>query len=305
MDPSRRRRLRGAFVTVIVVAALAALARSRPLMVVPAGHRAVVFNVFTGVEQRVLGEGLHLLLPLVQYPVLYSVQTQAYTMSSTKEDKLDTDPDPLAALTKDGQPVNLDLTLTFHPDQAKLPRIYQHFGDERAVVQNVVRPDVRALARMVVARYTVTDIYGARRSELEAEITGRLRKAFERNDLVLESVLLRNLSFSTAFQQAIERKQVAQQNVEKMEYVLKQARTDKERAVVEARGQADAIRLVAASLSRNPQLVQYEYVKRLNPQAQSVVLGSQAIVNLGDLLKEQAAAEAAAAAPQPKGGHTP
>ena len=100
------------------------LLSSRPFLGVPAGHRAVVFNVFTGVEDTVRGEGFRLLMPLVQYPELFDIRTQSYTMSSTAEDQLNVDRTPLVALTKDGQPVTMDLTVLYHPDPKRLPALF-------------------------------------------------------------------------------------------------------------------------------------------------------------------------------------
>lgn len=287
MGDDARRAARRWVIAVLVVCSLLLVLRSKPILVVPAGQRAVVFNVLTGVEDRVLGEGYRFFLPLLQYPELFDVRTQSYTMSSTPEDHVDVDPNPLVALTADGQPVTLDLTVLYHPAPEKLPQLYREIGNRKEYTEKIVRPELRALLRMVVARYTVTQLYSGNREALERACLERIGAAFAKSYLVLEEVKLRNLTFSKQFQETIEAKQVAQQQVQRMKYVLEQAEKEKEKAIVQARGEADAIRLVAESISRNPPLIDYEYVQQLNPKAKVVLVEPSTIVSLGDILGEK------------------
>lgn len=287
MDPELRRNLRRGAILFGVLFLLAILFSSRPILVVPAGQRAVVFNVFSGVENRVLGEGYRFFIPLVEYPELFDVRTQSYTMSTTPEDRLNVDSNPLIALTADGQPVTLDITILYRPVIESLPKLYQEIGDRDDYTAKVVRPELRALIRMVVAQYTVTQLYSGNREVLETAIRERVGNAFARSYLQLEEIKLRNLSFSKQFQDTIEKKQVAQQQTERMKYLVEQAEKDKQKAIVEAQGEADALKLVADSLSRNPHLLDYEYVQKLNPKAKTVVVQGSTIISLGDILKEQ------------------
>ncbi|MCZ7599276.1 MAG: prohibitin family protein [Gammaproteobacteria bacterium] len=218
MGDDARRAARRWVIAVLVVCSLLLVLRSKPILVVPAGQRAVVFNVLTGVEDRVLGEGYRFFLPLLQYPELFDVRTQSYTMSSTPEDHVDVDPNPLVALTADGQPVTLDLTVLYHPAPEKLPQLYREIGNRKEYTEKIVRPELRALLRMVVARYTVTQLYSGNREALERACLERIGAAFAKSYLVLEEVKLRNLTFSKQFQETIEAKQVAQQQVQRMKY---------------------------------------------------------------------------------------
>ena len=284
MDDETRRKLRRSVIGAVLFLMLLMVLRSKPVLVVPAGERAVVFNIFTGVEDRVLGEGYRFFIPLVQYPELFDVRTQSYTMSSTPEDNIDVDPNPLVALTADGQPVTLDLTVLYRPTIDELPQLYAQIGNRAEYAEKVVRPELRALLRMVVAQYTVTELYSGNREALEQACLERIGAAFAKSHLVLEAVKLRNLTFSKQFQETIEAKQVAQQQVQRMKYVLEQAEKEKEKAIVESKGEANAIKLVADSISRNPMLIDYEYVQKLNPKAKVVLVEPSAIVSLGDVI---------------------
>ena len=108
---------------------------------------------------------------------------------------------------------------------------------------------------MIVARYTVVDVYGGRRGLIIDEINARLKERFAQSYLVLDEVLLRNVRFSNEFQQAIEQKQVAQQEVQQMKFVLEKADKERRRKIIEAEGEAESIRMKAAALAQNPQLV--------------------------------------------------
>lgn len=253
-------------------------------VVVGAGERAVIFNRFRGVQNGELGEGLHFLLPFVQYPTIYDVKTQTYTMSSDKNESNSTigkASDALLAMTSDGLPVSLELSVQFHPDPAHLDKLHENIGPQ--YIDSVVRPQTRSDVRMVVSKYTVTDVYGARRAEIIEEINTRLRELFKKNDIVLENVLLRDVSFSAQFQQAIEEKQVAEQQVQRMTYVLQQAEKERRRRIIEAEGEAQSIRLKARALSKNPQLTQYEYVEGLPDNVRTVVTDNRTIINMSNV----------------------
>ena len=253
-------------------------------VVVGAGERAVIFNRFRGVQNGELGEGLHFLLPFVQYPTIYDVKTQTYTMSADKNESNSTignASDALTALTSDGLPVSLELSVQFHPDPAHIDRLHENIGP--LYIDRVVRPQTRSHVRMVVSQYTVTDVYGARRAKIIEEINTRLRDLFKQNDIVLENALLRDVSFSPQFQQAIEEKQVAQQQVQRMTYVLDQADKERRRRIIEAEGEAQSIRLKARALASNPQLTQYEYVEGLPDNVRTVVTDNRTIINMNGM----------------------
>jgi prohibitin 2 len=259
-------------------------------VLVGAGERAVIFNRFTGTQPYQLGEGLHLLLPWVQYPTVYDVKTHTYTMSAASTEsnaQAGNANDALTALTADGLPVTLDMSILFHVDPNNVWRLHREIGS--LFVEKIVRPQARAHVRMVVSQYPVVDVYGGRRARIVAEINARLKELFARNYIVLDEALLRHVSFSNEFQQAIEQKQVAQQEVQQMQFVLQQAEKERRRKIIQAEGEAESIRLKAAALAQNPKLVEYEYVMRLPENVRTVVTDGRTIVNLGDALNGAAA----------------
>jgi prohibitin 2 len=292
LDPPALRARPGAWLWIPVVL-FALFFINQAYVLVGAGERAVIFNRFTGVQHDQLGEGLHLLLPWIQSPTVYDVKTHAYTMAASEAEsshRAGDGNDALQALTADGLPVSLDISVLFHVDPDRVWRLHREIGP--LYLEKVVRPQVHAQVRMIVAQYPVIDVYGGRRGAIIAEINGRLKRLFAQNYLVLDEILVRDVRFSAEFQQAIEQKQVAQQEVQRMKFVLDQADKERRRKIIEAEGEAESIRLKAAALARNPQLVEWEYVKNLPRDVRTVITDGRSIVNMGDALKPEVAAGA-------------
>ena len=255
-----------------------------PFVLVGAGERAVIFNRFSGVQPGELGEGLHAIIPWVQSAAIYDVKAQTYTMSGSSTEanqQAGNSNDALQALTADGQPVSLELSVRFHADPQQVWKLHQEIGPD--YLSKVVRPEVRSDVRMVIAQYPVVDVYGPKRAEIIIQIDERLRRELGKNYIVLDEALLRDVSFSTQFQQAVEQKQVAQQDVQRMAYERDRAEKERRRKIIEAEGEAASIRLKADALAANPGLTQYEYVQNLPDNVKTIVTDDKTIVNLGDL----------------------
>ncbi len=270
-----------------------------PFVLVGAGERAVIFNRLSGTQPGQLGEGLHVLVPFVQKASLYDVKSQTYTMSASTTEvnaQAGSANDALEALTADGLPVSLELSVRYHPDPEQISRLHQQIGPD--YVSKIVRPLTRSHVRMVVAQYPVVDIYGPRRAKIIEQINTRLRKLFAQSYVVLDEVLLRDVAFSTAFQAAIEQKQVAQQEVPRLIYDRDRADKERRRKIIEAEGEAESIRLKAAALAQNPGLTQYEYVQNLPRNVKTIVTDGRTIVNLGDVPNSAAVADEGAPAPR-------
>jgi len=252
-------------------------------IVVDPGEKAVIFNKATGNLRVTPNEGFYFLVPLIEQPTVYDMKARTYTMSiATLEGELKGD-DSLQALTADGQTVLLDISVRYHPDGDNLINLHRRLGVD--YVNKVLRPQVRSTVRMIVSEYPVLDIYSGKRMLIQSEIENRLRESFKKNYIVCEEVLLRNVQFSNEFQQAIENKQIAQQEAQRMKYVLEKQELEKTRKIIEATGEAEALRLKGKALAENPLLVQYEYIKLLSPNIQAIITDQNAIFNFSDFIK--------------------
>ncbi len=254
-------------------------------IVVDPGERAVIFNKATGNLRVTPNEGFYFLVPLVEEPTIYDVKARTYTMSiAPLEGEMKGD-DSLQALTSDGQNVLLDISVRYHPDIDNLDKLHRRIGID--FVNKVLRPQVRGIVRMIVSEYPVLDVYSGKRMLIQAEIAKRMGESLKKNFIICDEILLRNVQFSTEFQQAIENKQIAQQQAQAMKYVLEKEEMEKKRKIIEAEGEAESLRLKGKALADNPALIQYEYVKLLSPNIQAIVTDQNTIFNFSDFIKGQ------------------
>ncbi len=275
----------GGIVLTIILIILALIIVFKSNIIIEPGERAVIFNKITGNIRLTPDEGFYLLIPFVEVPYVYDVKIQTYTMSKTQWEGEVKGDDSLVALTSDGQNVYLDITVRYHPDPDKLIKLHREIGPHYPL--KVVRPQVRSLVRLTISEYPVIDVYSGKRQIIQQEIEKKLRKSFARNYIILDEVLLRDIRFTPEFQKAIERKQVAQQEAQRMKYLMEAAKFEAQKKIVEAKGEAEAIRIKGEALAKNPALIQYEYVQKLAPTIKTIITDGKTIISLGDILKNK------------------
>ena len=254
-------------------------------IIVDPGEKAVIFNKATGNLRVTPNEGFYFLVPLIEQPTVYDMKARTYTMSIAQLEGEVKGDDSLQALTADGQTVLLDISVRYHPDPDNLDKLHRRLGVD--YVNKVLRPQVRSTVRMIVSEYPVLDVYSGKRMLIQGAIEKALRDSFKKNYIICEEVLLRNVQFSPEFQQAIENKQIAQQEAQRMKYVLERQEQEKKRKIIEAEGESESLRLKGKALADNPQLIQYEYIKLLSPNIQAIITDQNTIFNFSEFLKNQ------------------
>ena len=233
------------------------------LVSVPPGHVGIIFDRGRGVLAEELPAGLHLKIPFWQVSYLTDVRTQEYTMSAAPGEGAIFSDYSMTAPTSDGQTVMVDATVLFHVDRAMAAKLFEEVGPD--YVQKIVRPIARSQIRAQIAKYTAIDVYAKQRDDAEAQISDRIRELYAEKDIVLERLLLRHIAFSDQYAQAIEEKQVAEQRIQKAEYQKLEAVELKEKKIIEAQADAEAIRLKGESLRANPEVIQFEFVQKMAP----------------------------------------
>jgi len=275
--------MRGRLVVLVVLAIFAIILLANTVLVVDAGETAVIFNQLTG-GLSARDSGTHILIPGLQRRILYNTRIQTYTMSASYSEGETRGDDALEALTKDGQVVKLDMSVRFHIDPQKVPILHEKIGPD--YINKVVRPEIRNQVRLAVSAYPVTEVYSEKRTEIQVKSLNAMIPKFATSFLILDEVLIRNVRFSPEFEKAIELKQIAQQEAQRMEYVLQKEKLEKERKIIEAQGEAEAIRLKGLVLATNPALIQYEYVQKIAPGVTTIITDGKTIMSLGDILKK-------------------
>ncbi|MEZ4607413.1 MAG: prohibitin family protein, partial [Deinococcales bacterium] len=178
-----------------LIAGLAIMFLSQAFVVIPAGHVGVVFNVFSGVQQKELGEGLKLVLPVVQQVSLYDAREQSFTFAT------DTDANDsfIEALSQEGLQIEVDATIRYKIIPSEAADIYQNLGMD--YVSRLVRPQVRSVIRNAVANYKAAEVISTRRTELEQEVSAALVTSLNKGNIELVEVLLRDIRIPASVRQ--------------------------------------------------------------------------------------------------------
>lgn len=199
---------------IAAIIALIILIAVFPFVIVGAGQRGVVFNSITGVEQRILNEGLHFRIPLVQNVISVPVRVQKTEVHAE-------------AASKDLQTVNTDIAVNWHMDAGRVNKIYQEIGDRDAVQDRIIVPAVNEVVKAATAQKTASEVL-AKRPELKLDIDKALSNRLARYDIRLDDVSIVNVQFTPEFNNAIEAKQIAQQQAEQAKFLVEKARSEAE-----------------------------------------------------------------------------
>ncbi len=242
-------------------------------VVVPAGQRAVIFSSFHGVEMTPLGEGFHGKVPFFEKANFISVQVQKTEYNTT-------------AASKDLQNVQTKLAINFHVTPDVTPKLFQLYGSD--IVENVVHPATNESVKAVMAQYPAEELI-TKREEVKNKIEVALSATLAKANITVDGVYLTNFEFSKDYADAIEAKQVAQQQVLKSEQVLQRVRVEAEQKIAQAQAEAKSLGLQRDIIT--PNLIRLREIEALtkaidkwNGTLPTTVLGgnTNALLNLKD-----------------------
>lgn len=229
--------------------------------VIPAGNVGVV-DFLGNVSDKTLRPGVNLVNPLANI-VKYSYKTQAF-----KEN--------MNVVSKEGLPIQLEVNLQFRLDPSKANEIYKSVegGDYLNVI---LIPQFRSTAREVTAKYEAKALYTELRSQLASEILDKLQKSVSSRGVYVESVPLRQIILPPGLAKAIEQKLEADQESQRMEFILLKEKQEAERKRIEAKGIADFQEIVSKGIS--DQLLKWKGIEATEKLANSqnskiIVVGS-------------------------------
>jgi regulator of protease activity HflC (stomatin/prohibitin superfamily) len=215
-----------------------------------------VQTLFGKVENRVLGPGLSVVNPLVSV-TRFDTRTQNYTMSAVRTEGQQAGDDAIRVLSADGLEVVIDLTVLYHVVPSQAPKILSTIGEDYQ--EKIVRAIARTRIRDNAVYYDAVALYSTRREEFQTRILAAIEKDFNSNGLKLDQLLIRNIQLPQSVKASIESKISAEQDAQKMQFVLQKEKQEAERKRVEAQGIADYQRIVNTELS--DKLLQYESIK--------------------------------------------
>lgn len=246
---------------------------------IDAGHVGVV-SLFGQISDRTLEPGLNFVNPLATVSDL-DIKTQNYTMSGIQNEGQKEGDDAIRVLTADGLEVVIDLTVLYRVVPSEAPRIFRQIGED--YTDKIVRPITRTRIRDNAVYYDAIALYSTRRDEFQNRIFKAIENDFKSRGLLLEQLLVRNINLPNSVKQTIESKINAEQEAQKMQFVLQKERQEAERKRVEAQGIADYQKILATGLTDKQ--LQYEQIKAqrelaASPNAKIIIMGGRGNVPL-------------------------
>ncbi|MEN9685768.1 MAG: hypothetical protein RLZZ28_1554 [Bacteroidota bacterium] len=232
-----------------------------------------VKSLFGKVDDDILTSGLNFINPLVDVKVV-DIKTQNYTMSGIHDEGDKAGDDAIRVLTADGLEVVIDLTVLYRVISTAAPSIVKETGlDYR---DKIVRPLTRTKIRDNSVYFTAVDLYSTKRDLFQGRIFKSIEDDFKKRGLVLEQLLVRNITLPATVKGSIEEKIKAEQDAQKMEFVLQKEKQEAERKRVEAQGIADYQRIISSGLGdKQLQYEQIQVMKGLitSPNAKVIIMG--------------------------------
>lgn len=251
-------------VGIIVVAVIAIIILVNSAVTIGSGEAGVLYRTFGGgvvTDEPPLGEGFHIVAPWNRV-YIYEVRRQEIF-------------EKMKVLSSNGLDIQLDASAWYKPDAANLGRLHQEIGDD--YLNRIILPTIRSAARSVVGRYTPEQLYSSKRDAIQREIFEETKKIVDDQYIVLDEVLVRDVTLPPTIKQAIERKLKQEQESLEYEFRLVTAEKEAERQIIEAQGKADANRILSASLT--DKILRDKGIEATNrlaesPNAKVVVIGS-------------------------------
>lgn len=220
--------------------------------------------LFGKVSNSILPSGLQVVNPMVNITE-FDARTQNYTMSAIHDEGSKAGDDAIRVLSKDGLEVTIDVSILYRVLPDKTPQILSTIGTDYET--KIVRPLSRTRIRDNAVYYDAVSLYSEKRDVFQNQIFKALEKDFKERGMFLEQILVRNIVLPASVKASIESKINAEQDAQKMEFVLQKEQQEAERKRVEAQGIADYQKIINTGLSQ--QQIQYETIKAYKELATS------------------------------------
>jgi len=220
----------------ILLGIVAIIFLSKSTVNIDAGEAGVLWKRFGGgvvTDQPPLGEGFHIVAPWNNV-IVYEVRQQELF-------------EKMKVLSSNGLDILLETTAWYLPTYSDLGKLHQEKGEN--YLDRIIKPALRSAARSVVGRYTPEQLYSSKRDVIQSEIFEETKKILDNQYVQLNEVLVRDVTLPPTIKDAIERKLKQEQESLEYEFRLVTAEKEAERQRIEAKGKADANRILSASLT--------------------------------------------------------
>ena len=279
--------------TTVVVTTLSA-----GLVFIEPQERGVVISALApkGYREEAMTPGLRWIVPFVERVVRYPISRQTYTMSIVSGEGQVQGDDSITARTANGQEIFIDSSVIYQVDPDQVVKVHILWQDRYPV--ELIRAQSRGIIRDAVSQYGVEEVVANKRFELVKYINDKMTEKLNENGLILVDFVLRNITFSPEYAASVEQKQISEQQVQQAVFIVQQrkqealqvietAKGQADSAVIEAEGaakarliqaqaEADALKLIQDAIANNPELLTYQYISKLAPNINTMLLPSNA-----------------------------
>jgi len=285
-------------ILVALVAAILVTTLSAGLVFVEPQERGVVISAISsgGYREAALEPGLRWIVPFVERVVLYPISRQTYTMSiASFEGDIQGD-DSITARTSDGQEIYVDASVIYQINPSEVVKVHILWQDRYG--NDLVRAQSRGIIRDAVSQFGVEEVVTSKRLEMVQMVNEAMALKLKDNGLTLVDFVLRNITFSPEYAASVEQKQIAEQQAQQAKLTVEQRIQEAQQAIETARGQAEsaviaaegaaearlieakaeaeALALIQEALANNPELLTYQYITKLAPNINAMLLPSNA-----------------------------
>lgn len=297
---SRGQAVRALSTAILLTAILAVVLTtvSAGLVFVRPQERGVVISALAprGFREQPLQPGLRWIIPYFESVERYPIARQTYTMSIAPLEGQVQGDDSVAARTADGQEIFVDASVIYAIIPEQVVKLHIDWQDRYTL--ELVRPLARGVIRDAVSQFGVEEVYSTKRFELVEQIKENMQEKLQPNGITLVEFVLRNITFSPEYAASVEQKQIAEQQAQQAAFVVEQRRQEAEQArqvaqgvadaaviraegqaqarVIEAKAEQEALQLIAQALEDNPDLITYQYVTKLSPGVQVMLVPNNA-----------------------------
>jgi len=285
---------------VIVVIVIAILMTFKSCNRISAGYVGVVYSPNGGVQEKVLTQGYNFINPLKNVTE-YTIGTEQAYLSADKREGSE-DNDSFIVPTSDGKMVNVDLEYSYRYDESKVAKIFIRFkGKSGELIQNTyTRVKIKAYVSEVTSKFSVLDIYGSKRADLNLKTYQHIKEKFAKDGIIIESVNFSRIGLDKATATVIQQRVNTQQELERQKIEKQKAQIEAERNAIQEQGKANVKKIQAEAeaeriltvakaqakandlkkKSLSTELIRYEQTLRWDGQLPKVTSGGTPIIDI-------------------------
>lgn len=242
----------------------------------------------SGMKPNPIMTGWHIIAPWNKVETMDRT-TWVYTFSNKKTEGQTQGEDAIWTPTKDGIKMGLDISISWKIDPKYAPWIYQNVSEADGgpngrynwIESNIIRAKTKSALALTVSNYTPIEVYSSQRQDIQDVVLKKLSKELAYYHIVLEQVDIREVFYNKEYEDAINSKKLAEQEVLRLVEVtrqkaeeLKQSSIEKDIAIQKAQGESEALKIKGAAIASNPKIIELEWIAQWKGEVPTHILGS-------------------------------